>query len=164
VARRPNQFAQRRLDKLSCRFSYLCWNLTRSGQIARFHFDEAMKPSRKVVSLSAWAVEAQRQFLNEVQSRGISSSRGTRGIVARRAFSRSTASACPSEALGFASGFLALPVCSLRSQVLQQRSSHAGFPFLVFFPLAIASVSSSFFVCADSAGIRARRASSESRK
>src|ERR1700740_1315972 len=34
----------------------------------------------------------------------------------------------------------------------------------VFYPLAVASVSSSFFVCADSDGIRARRASSESRK
>jgi hypothetical protein len=41
---------------------------------------------------------------------------------------------------------------------------HAGFPFLAFYPLAVASVSSSFFVCADSAGIRARRASSASRK
>jgi len=37
-------------------------------------------------------------------------------------------------------------------------------PFLAFYPLAVASVSPSFFVCADSAGIRARRASSESRK
>jgi hypothetical protein len=37
-------------------------------------------------------------------------------------------------------------------------------PFWRSYPLAVASVSPSFLVCADSAGIRARRASSESRK
>ena len=65
----------------------------------------------------------------------------------------------------------ALPSAHVLSLQLQITSSACSkvrltpvFPFLVFYPLAVASVSSSVFVCADSAGIRTRRASSESRK
>jgi hypothetical protein len=44
------------------------------------------------------------------------------------------------------------------------KSASPVFLFLAFYTLALASMAPSFFVCVDSAGIRARRASSESRK